>query len=69
MSYAYTNQAAIRRAFWEGFQDVPCRKGPRGRILSQNEQPADTRMAFCDFVDQLAREGSISESLAQRVTL
>jgi len=29
----------------------------------------DTRCAFVDYVDMLARSGEISESLAQRVTL
>lgn len=29
----------------------------------------DTRVAFVDFVDALARDGSISQELAQRVTL
>ena len=30
----------------------------------QNEQPADTRMAYVDFVDDLARAGGITENLA-----
>ncbi len=62
-----TTQREIRDAFWlinyvEG--------KPRefyGR--TQNELPADIRCAFVDFVDYLAREGTISESLASRVTL
>jgi len=29
----------------------------------------DTRCAFSDFVDYLARDGQISDALAQRVTL
>jgi hypothetical protein len=35
----------------------------------QNKQPADIRMAFVDYVDMLSRDGTISEQLAQRVTL
>ena len=59
----YTSQAQVRAAFWEANPDVarnPCR---------QNNQPTDTRCAFVDFVDSLARNGDISESLADRVTL
>lgn len=29
----------------------------------------DTRVAFCDFLDSLARNGEVSEALAQRATL
>lgn len=59
----YTTQAQIRKAFWAAFPDAVRRPG------RQNEQPVDTRMLFCDYVDALARDGEISEALAQRVTL
>ena len=39
------------------------------RRATQNEYPADTRCAFVDFVDALARAGDISDTLAERVTL
>lgn len=61
-------QREIRDAFWDssGFHRV---KTPRGRYLTQNEYCTDVRVAFVDFVDHLAREGTISESLASKVTL
>lgn len=60
-------QADVRNAFWltyfvEG-------KPRRFYGKTQNELPTDLRCAFVDFVDHLAREGTISERLANRVTL
>ena len=60
-------QHEIRDAFWLTFNVEG--KPRRFYGKSQNELPADVRMAFCDFVEHLAREGTISESLAARVTL
>lgn len=65
----YTTQEQVRAAFWVAFPELTQRIGPRGRILPQNQQPADTRMAFVDFVDALHRDGMIGDELAQRVTL
>jgi hypothetical protein len=65
----FTTQAEVREAFWSAFPYLVCRKGPRGRILPQNEQPTDTRCAFVDYVDGLRRDDVISENLARRVTL
>ena len=63
----YTTQQQVRDAFW----NVYCIDGKpreyRGKL--QNDLPADLRIAFVDFVDHLARDGAISEALAQRVTL
>ena len=61
-------QAEVRRAFWSRWND--CHAAPskyEGR--RQNDCPADIRMAFVDFVDSLAKDGTISEKLADRVTL
>ena len=60
-------QADVRDAFWLTF----CVDGkPREfRGKRQNDLPVDVRVAFVDFVDHLAREGTISEALAHRVTL
>ena len=60
-------QREIRDAFWLTFNVEG--KPRRFYGKSQNELPADVRMAFCDFADYLAREGTISESLAGRVAL
>jgi hypothetical protein len=67
----YTNQRQIRAAFWSEFPELArrSRKTQSGRILPQNEQPADIRMAFNDYVDALERSGQISQRLSQRVTL
>jgi hypothetical protein len=60
-------QTEIRDAFWLTFNVEGKPREFYGK--RQNDLPADVRAAFCDFVDYLAREGTISESLAARVTL
>ena len=68
MSHTFTTQAEVRRAFWQGApaemrKRVPAFDG-NGRMYN-----ATTRTEFVDFVDMLAKDGLISETLAQRVTL
>ena len=68
-----TNQKQIRAAFWEAFPDLPRRRyrySPnRSDKTAELVYPIETRCAFVDFVDQLQREGIISEALADRATL
>ena len=63
----FTTQRAIRRAFWNEHPHLPHRRTVRHG--DERDYPTDTRCAFCDYVDYLARKGQISEALAQRVTL
>jgi hypothetical protein len=63
----YTTQPQIRAAFWSLMFDEG--KPRRFYGKTQNELPTDIRVAFVDFVDSLARDGTISEALAHRVTL
>ena len=65
----YTTQKQLREEFWSTFPELECRTNRNGNPLPQNQQPADTRMSFVDWVDQLERNGDISEQLAQRATL
>ena len=67
MTYAFTNGTQVRAAFWRMFYVDGKPREYRGK--SHNELPCDVRCAFVDYVDYLARQGSISESLASRVTL
>lgn len=55
---------ALRAAFWEAHPQFK-RKG-RTR---QNDYPINVRMAWCDYVEHMVRNGDISENLAQRATL
>jgi hypothetical protein len=66
-SVGFTTQRQIRHAFWLTFSVNGCPREYRGK--TQNELPADVRQAFVEFVDYLAREGTISPALAARVTL
>ena len=59
-----TNQKDLRDAFWEAH---PALKQVKGK--TQNDYPADTRMAWCDYVEYMARIGEISDALAGRATL
>ena len=63
MDYAITTVAQMRQAFWNDHHFV------RHAGWTQNQYPTDVRVAWVDFVDYLARDGRISEPLAQRATL
>lgn len=73
-----TTQREIRSAFWAEHPTISrrlARAGSQrgsGRLYqrpTQNDYPVDTRVAFCDFVEVLARAGEITEQLAGRTTL
>ena len=63
-------QHEVRHSFWQYLKEVNPElyaKGKRGK--RQNEQVTDIRVMFVDYVDSLRRDGQITESLANRVTL
>jgi hypothetical protein len=62
-----TTQREIRNAFWTahpGMKERDYRASYR-----QNDYSATVRCDFVAFVDSLARNGEITESLAAKVTL
>jgi hypothetical protein len=63
-----TTVRELRRAFWAAHPTLP-----RRRITSYTGTgrmyPTDTRVAWVDFIDHMARDGQISSDLAQRATL
>ena len=60
-----TNQKDLRRAFWQSYAPHGLRvPKPRGK-----DWPVDVSVLFVDYVDRMARDGTISEALAQRATL
>lgn len=63
MSHRITTQRELRREFWETFPRWQRRK------MREGEYMCDVRVAFCDWLDSLARNGDVSEALAQRATL
>lgn len=71
MSYAYTTQRQVRKAFWEAHEGVPT--VTKRKITAYNGREkmydTDTRCAFVYFVDALCGDGRISAELARRVTL
>ena len=64
----YTTQKQVRAAFWET-ADPMNGDGITRRKFSDGSYSTDTRCAFVDYVDSLARNGEISDALAHRVTL
>ena len=66
MKYAYTTQPEVRAAFWQGNERLHAefRRGKR-----QNDYSATIRSEWVEFVDMLARNGHISNAMANRVTL
>ena len=65
-----TTQKQIRSAFWAAHPDHEeyARKWEI-KTAPQNRHNTETRMAFVDFVDSLAKSGRIADKLAQRATL
>lgn len=66
--YQITTQLELRKAFWAEFPKLS-RKRVKDFYGHGTMYTADTRMAFVDWVDQLARDGTIPSRLAQRSTL
>ena len=65
-----TNQKQIRAAFWGAYPHLAEQAREAGILTKpQNFHCATVRCAFVDFVDSLHRNGSISDALAERVTL
>ncbi len=66
MTYQITNQKDLRKAFW-------AQAGVLADFYKssyrQNDYSATVRCEWCDFIDAMARDGTISESLAERATL
>ena len=56
----------VRKAFWEAHPEFKSDYRVKKR---QNDYYTDIRCSFVDYIDLLERTGSISESLAQSVTL
>ena len=63
-------QTKVRKAFWEYLEEVNPELYAKGkRTKRQDEQVTDIRVMFVDYVDSLQKDGQITESLANRVTL
>jgi len=67
----YTTQEQVRLSFWEDNPLALSRTVEREIRQGRPDKDfrTDTRCAFVDYVDMLARDGRISEALASRVTL
>ena len=56
----------VRDLFFETFGEF---KRERRAKKSHNDYSIDCRVAFCDFVDSLAKDGEISAKTAFNITL
>lgn len=68
-TYRIHTISELRAAFWREHAQLPCARKPNGSPMPQNRQPTDTRIAFGEYVEALARSGDIGERLAQTATL
>jgi hypothetical protein len=66
-NYQMTTVSQVRESFWAGM--TPLYREQYQPSKRQNDYCADIRMAWVGYIDDLARDGIISEALAQRVTL
>jgi hypothetical protein len=64
MTFDFTTEGQVRKAFWQG---MPTGVQVRGK--RQNGYNATIRSEWVEFVDMLQKNGHISEALAERVTL
>lgn len=68
-----TTQVELRKLFWRSMQEANPNTERRFykslKGFSHNDYPTDTRVAFSDFVENMIRDGVISEALARRATL
>lgn len=55
---------SLRDSFWETFPEYARETGK-----TQNDYPIDVRMAWCDYVDCMYKDGEISDKLAHDATL
>ena len=68
MGYRITNQKDLRRQFWTDNPTLDRKRIPDHAGIGRMHV-ADTRCAFCDWVDAMRASGIISEALAHRATL
>lgn len=70
-NYTYTTQRELRRAFFAEHANVPgiSRRRITNYAGTGKMHNTDTRCAWCDWLDSLARNGDISPELADRATL
>lgn len=61
-----TTQKQVRAAFWAAHPNASRKLINYGASLIYT---VETRVAFVEFIDRLARDGTITEALASRVTL
>lgn len=63
----------LRTAFWEAHPDLAAaahaRFGRHPEDVRQNRHDTDTRCAFVDWLDGMARNGDVSAELADSATL
>jgi hypothetical protein len=68
-----TTQKEIRAAFWAAHPTLTRRRHRYAWSASDKTAElvyhVDARVSFDNYIDQLARDGIISNALAQRVTL
>lgn len=63
-----TTQKQLRSAFWKQFPNLD-RRQIKDYAGTGTMYRTDTRVAWCNWIDSLSKDGQISEALADRATL
>ena len=65
-----TTQRELRAAFWQEHPELDAEaRRRRTRSKGQNAQTCTTRSMFCFWLDNLRRDGEISDRLSNNATL
>lgn len=63
-------QAQVRKDFWTMLKEIdPIQYQKSKPNKPQNEQPTDTRVIFCDFLEHLYNDGDITDKQRNNYTL
>lgn len=68
MAHTYTTQKELRAAFWQAHPAAD-RRMIKNHAGTGRMYCTDTRVAWCDWLAALQKDGAISEGLADRATL
>lgn len=65
-----TTQNQVRVCFWQHHPDLDAiARREKTRNKRQNAQNTDIRVEFCNYVENLRRNGEIHDRLAGKITL
>ena len=61
-------RSEVISTFWRDVITPEMRQECTNRAMSHNDYPVGVRIAFCEYIDRLSKDGAISEDLARSST-